>query len=224
MSGEHTPPQHSLRSRLLLLSGATFLLCAAEGEAVSLRLRHQRVGRYEGRPLPVRVLDPAGKEAARVTVPLGQEAACTFTAGRTGTFRIECAPKQHTVGIAASSHPVCIAGQRGEVHLLGTTGDFYFWVPASTRHFGLRFQGEGEGERLTAAVFDAAGRKRWEQADIAMSKSFRLQRDAASQGEVWRLHVSRPGVGVLEDCHVELRGLPPVLGFSAEDLLRPAPR
>ncbi len=28
MSGEYSPPQHSLRSRLLLLSGATFLLCA----------------------------------------------------------------------------------------------------------------------------------------------------------------------------------------------------
>lgn len=28
MSGEHSPPWHSLRSRLLLLSGATFLLCA----------------------------------------------------------------------------------------------------------------------------------------------------------------------------------------------------
>jgi signal transduction histidine kinase len=28
MSGEYSPPQHSLRSRLLLLSGATFLVCA----------------------------------------------------------------------------------------------------------------------------------------------------------------------------------------------------
>jgi hypothetical protein len=208
-------PAHRLRS------AATYLLYAAEGETVVIGLKHQRVGRSDGPPLPVVVLDPAGHEVARVEVPLEEEAVCRFTAEATGVFRIVSRPGRHTLRIDASSHPVCIAGDGPLVHLLGTTGDFYLWVPAEVREFGLRFQGEGEAERFSVALWDAAGQLRWEQSDIGPAESFRVERAATEQGEPWRLRLSRPGIGVLEDIHLEFRGLPPVLGFRPQDLLRP---
>jgi len=213
---ERKLPGHRLRRE------ATYLLYATKGDAVSLRVKHRRLSRYDAKPLPVCVLDPAGKEVARVKIPLGEEAACKFKAEQTGTYTIACKPGQLTVGLVASSHPVSIAGDGGVIQLLGTTGDFYFWVPAETRRFGLRFKGEGEGERLSAAVFDAAGKKRWQRANISTSESFRHEREPAAEGQVWRVNLSRPTVGILEDCYLELRGLPPVLGFSAEGMLRPA--
>ena len=212
---ERKLPGHRLRRE------ATYLLYVRKGEGVSFRVKHMPLGRYTAGPLPVGVLDPQGKEVARVKVPLGEEAACKFTAERTGTYTIACKPGQLTVGISASSHPIAIAGGRGLIQLLGTTGDFYFWVPAEACRFGLRFRGEGEGERLSAAVFDAEGKKLWERANISTSESFRHQREPAAKGQVWRVRLSRPSVGVMEDCYLELRGLPPVLGFSAEEMLRP---
>lgn len=210
-------PGHRLRDQ------ATYLLYARSGEEVSLRVKYNAVGRSEGKPLAMRVLSSAGKEIQRVTVPFKQEADCKFTAGQTGTFTVVAQPDRHTLQIVACSHPVGIAGsERGQIHFLGTSGDFYFWVPAEARQFGLRFKGEGEAERISAAVSDATGKTVWEQANISGTQSFRCERPAASQGEVWHFRLSRPTVGVLEDCHVEIRGLPPVLGFSTESVLRPA--
>lgn len=210
-------PPHRLREE------AAYLLYASSGDAVYLRLSYQAVGRSEGKPLPVRVLDPAGKEIQRITIGFRAEGQCDFRADRTGTYQVVCRPKQHAVRMVSSTHPVCIAGHQGLIHWVGTTGEFFFWVPPGAREFGLRIRGEGEGERVSAAVLNAAGKKVWEQADIGPARSLHLQREAASQGEVWRVRLSRPSVGVLEDVHLELRGLPAVLGFSAAGLLRPVP-
>lgn len=210
-------PVHRVRQ------AATYLLYAKQGEAVSLRVKSSAVGRSEGKPVALRVLNPAGKEIQKLSVPFQQDAACQFTADQTGTFTILAQPGHHTVQVASSTHPVCIAGtERGRIHLLGTTGDFYFWVPAEVREFGLRFQGEGDGERISAAVFDASGKTVWQQANISTAQSFRFQRTSASGGEVWHFRLSRPTVGVLEDTYLELRGVPPVVGFTAAGVLRPA--
>ncbi|MDY0169419.1 MAG: right-handed parallel beta-helix repeat-containing protein [Thermoguttaceae bacterium] len=209
-------PHHRVRGH------ATYLLHAAAGETVRLRLRHQAVGNHPGKAMPVRAVSPSGREFQQAAVALGEEAEYTFTADATGTFTVRSEAGRHTVQVVSASHPVCIAGSEGRIHLLGTTGDFYFWVPGEVRQFGLRFQGEGDGERLSATVFDAAGAVRWEQADIGFPESFIAEREPAAKGEVWHVRIARPGKGVLEDCHLVLRGVPAVLGFNPGGLLRPA--
>lgn len=212
-------PGHRLRGE------ANYRLYAQRGDKVTFRVKYNAVGRSEGKPVAVRVLNSAGKEVQRVTVPFRQEADCTFTANESGTLAIVAQPASHTLQIVASTHPVSIAGvDRGLIHFLGTMGDFYFWVPAETRQFGLRFQGQGDAERVSAAVFDATGKQVWEQTNISGTQSFRCERPATTEGQVWRFRLSRPTVGVLEDCHVELRGLAPLVGFNAESLLRPVPK
>jgi hypothetical protein len=216
-SGVQKVPAHRLRQE------ATYVLYAKKGDAVALRVKSSRVGRSDGKPVALRVLNPAGKEIHKSAVPFQQEADCQFTADQTGTFTILAQPENHTVQVVSSTHPVCMASTgRGVFHLLGTTGDFYFWVPAEVREFGLRFKGEGDGERISAAVLNPAGKTVWEQPNISTAQSFRFQRAAASKGEVWHLRLSRPTVGVLEDTYLELRGLPPVVGFTANSVLRPA--
>ena len=219
--GERKLPHHRLRG------DAIYLVYAAKGETVSLRLKHSPVGRGAGEPLAAVVLSPTGKEVGRVLVPLGEEMPCTFTAAQPGTFRIACEPQRNTVEVTTSSHPICIAGTRGGIQLLATTGDFYFWVPAAVRDFGLRLHGQGEAERISATVFDGTGQKRWQQTDIAAMVSFchrhagAARDNASAPGEIWRLHLDRPNAGILEDGYVELRGVPTVLGFNPNDVLRP---
>jgi len=211
-------PAHRLRDQ------ATYLLSANRGDEVAFRVKYNAVGRSEGKPLAVRVLNPAGKEIQQVPVPFKQEVDGKFTADQSGTFTVLATPGHHTLQLVTCTHPVGIVGtDRGLIHFLGTSGDFYFWVPAEARQFGVRFKGEGDAERVSAAVFDATGKQVWEQPNISGTQSFRWERPATAQGEVWHFRLSRPTVGVLEDCHVEFRGLLPVLSFRAESVLRPVP-
>lgn len=213
---ERKVPPHRIRGE------ACYLLHASAGDAVRLRLTHQAVGQPEGKPLAVRVLDPAGKEVQRVSIELGQQADCTFTAGQTGVFTVVARPDRHMMAIVSSTHPIAVAGNGGSIHLIRTTGDLYFWVPAEAREFGVRVKGEGDGERVSAAVRDASGATRWEQSAISDPQSLHVRRDPAASGEVWRLSLARPSQGILEDTYLEIRGIPAILGFGPKELLRPA--
>jgi len=201
---------------------ATYLLWAGRGQEVSLRLAHEPVGRSQGKPLAVGVFSPAGKQIQTVTIAFPGEADCKFTAAETGSYRIVCQPGTHTVRVLAATHPICIAGWGGQIHLLGTTGEWFFRVPSGTREFGIRVRGEGDGERVSAAVFDATGKLRWQRQNIGPAQSLHIQRDPAQQDEIWRLRLTRPTLGVLEDVYLDFRAIPAVIALHADDLLRPS--
>ena len=79
-------------------------------------------------------------------------------------------------------------------------------------------------ERVSAAVFDPSGTQVWKQDDISTAQSCQIQRKDTERDEVWRLKLSRPKVGVLEDHYVEMRGVPTAFGFRPDGLLAPAKR
>ena len=211
-------PAHRLRG------DALFLIPARQGENVMLRLASQPVGRVGGSAVPVQIVGPSGQPVKRLSVEFLQEAEAEFTAAETGVYRVECQPGSHTVRIASSSHAALIAADSGPIHLLNTAGEFYFLVPAGVPQFAVRCWGSGDLERVSAAVFDPSGAQVWKQDDISAAQSYQVQRQDSRSDEVWRLGLSRPKVGVLEDHYVELRGIPTVLGFRPDGLLAPAPR
>jgi hypothetical protein len=137
---------------------------------------------------------------------------------------VECDAGAHTVRVASSSHAALIAADSGPIHLLNTAGEFYFLVPAGVKECAVRFWGSGDLERVSALIADPAGREVWKQADISSAQSYQIQRQDPGRDEVWRFGLSRPGLGVLEDHYVELRGIPTVIGFRPDGLLAPAPR
>jgi hypothetical protein len=209
---------------LRLRNEALFLVPARQGEIVNLRLASQPVGRAGGKAVPVRIVSPSGKQVKRWSVEFLQEAEAEFTAAETGVYRVECQPGSHTVRMASSSHAPLIAGHSGPVHLLNTSGEFYFVVPAGAQECAVRFWGEGDLERVSAVVFDPAGVQVWKQDDISTAQSCQIQRKDAGRDEVWRFKLSRPKIGVLEDHYVEMRGVPTVFGFRPDGLLAPARR
>jgi len=211
-------PAHRLRGEGL------FLVPAPQGQTVTLRLVSQAVGRTGGNPVPVRIVRPSGQLIKQMPIEFLQEAKIEFTAAETGIYRVECQPGGHTVRMASSSHTPLIAGEFGPIHLLNTSGEFYFLVPAGNREFAVRFWGSGDLERVSAAVFDSTGAQVWKQEDISTAQSFQVQRRDSQRDEVWRFALSRPKIGVLEDHYVELRGIPTVLGFRPDGLLAPVTR
>lgn len=205
-----------------LRGDALFLVPARQGETVTMRLASQAVGRTDGKAVPVRIVGPSSKEVKRSEIDFLQEGQVEFAAAETGVYRVECLPGSHTVRVASSSHAPLIAGESGPIHLLATTGEFYFLVPAGVKQCAVRFWGEGDLERVSAAVFDPSGAQVWKQDDISASQSCRIERKDTAHDEVWRIKLSRPKTGVLEDHHVEMRGIPPILGFRPDGLLAPA--
>jgi hypothetical protein len=206
---------------LRLRNEALFLVPARAGETVTLRLASQPVGRASGKAVPVRIVGPAGKLVKQFAVEFLQEAEAEFTAAETGVYRVECQPGSHTVRMVSSSHAALIASDSGPVHLLNTAGEFYFLVPAGVQECAVRFWGEGDLERVSAAVLDPAGTQVWKQDDISTAQSCRIQRQDAGRDEVWRFQLSRATIGVLEDHYVEMRGIPTVFGFRPDGLLAP---
>ena len=106
--------------------------------------------------------------------------------------------------------------------LIGTSGDFFFWVPGNVAEFGVKIYGSGV-ERVNAAVFDPAGKQVWSKEDIDIPQLYEGKPRTPGEGEVWRVRIGRPTEGAFEDCHIDLRGVPCVLGYTAEALLKPTP-
>jgi hypothetical protein len=121
------------------------------------------------------------------------------------------------VQVVSCNLPLCLYSERAPFHLLGTAGDVYFCVPAGVTEFGIRVNGEGEGESVKAAVYDAANQKVGEQDNIE-SHQFVPRRPATAGTEIWRLQLTRPSRGIIEDYHVQLQGLPPLLATRPEAL------
>ncbi len=210
---KQTLPHHRQRNT------AFYLLQASQGDQVRLRLRHQAVGRATEGSMSVHAISPSGESFEPTEIRLGEQGQYDFTADATGVFLVRCQPGRHTVQVLESSHPICMAGDGGRIHLVSTTGEFVFWVPADVQRFGLRAQGEGDGERLTLTLLDDQGQVRWRQANIGYPDSFTVDRQPSQEGQVWRLRIERPEIGVLEDIHLMLRGVPALLGFEPQGLL-----
>ena len=208
-------PAHRLRDF------AEALFHARQGQTVVFSIRYQQIGRQSAGPMPVEVVSPAGQRVGHLAVDLGKEARHSFLAAETGVYRIVCRPQSHTAQLTSSTHAISIAGQRSLLHFVHTAAELYFRVPAGTRQFGLRFAGQGDLERVKATVFDSTGKQVWQQESIGPSQSFCYDGPATSQDAIWKVRLDRPSSGVFEDHFVELRGIPPLVSFHPDALLRP---
>lgn len=193
---------------------ALFALAAQAGETVTVRLRHRRVGRTEAQVAPIHVTAPDGRIVLEAGLEPEREQEIRFTAELGGVYRVTCDPGTHAVAVAAGSHAFVWAAD-GPLRLIGSTGDFAIRLPAGVTNVGVRVAGQGEGERVGAELVDPRGVSRWRQDDIGWAQSFVIDRPATAPAEDWTLRIRRPASGAFEDCVIELRGLPTVLGRKA---------
>jgi sugar phosphate isomerase/epimerase len=198
---------------------ARLVLFAAQGDQVTLRLRHARVANYGGTPIPLVVLSPSGSQVHRASLPFQQNTEVRFQAAATGLYRITAEPGLNCVQVAFSSHPVALSGEEGPIHFIGTPGEFFFQVPAGTGQFGVRVCGEGLAEGVKASLVDPRGKVVQQQDDVAQLRQFEMTRPDASAAETWGVRLARPSHLVMEDHYVDLRGVPPLLTTSREGLL-----
>ncbi|MBM4046257.1 MAG: right-handed parallel beta-helix repeat-containing protein [Planctomycetes bacterium] len=200
---------------------AEFLLWAEAGQQVAFTVRILPVGRSAPHPTPVRVIAPSGKATSLPKATGEQETPYSFAAEETGAYHIVCEPASSTAQVSSATQRVCLYAENAMIHFLSATGDYHFYVPPGVSEFGVKVSGGNEAERVKAALFNPGGQKLDEKDNIAQTHQFLVTRPDATRGEVWRLRLDKPSQAVLEDFFVQLQGIPPVLSWTQEALLRP---
>jgi len=198
---------------------AHLVLYAQAGENVTLRFHHGQVGNYLGRPSPVTVADWSGKPVAQGSIEFQQEGELSFEAPAAGPYHVEIAPDGNYVRVVKSSHPLSLSAEIEPIHLIGIGRQFYFYVPAGTREFGIKLWGEGSGEGVKATLYDAAGNQVDQKDDVTQAQQFDVTLPEASRGEIWSLKTERASHIYLEDYHIDVLGIPPLLAPSPEAVL-----
>lgn len=210
--------KYSLRSARLR-NTAHYVLYARAGDTVTLKANHGQLGKYGGKPVPLIVTGPDGKEVSRTDLPFMQETEATFQAPATGLYQVDILPAPNYVSITASSHPLCLSAAGEAVHFCGPGGTLYFYVPAGTKEFGLKVYGEGTGEGVKATLLRPDGTLFGEQDDIAQAHQFEVALPGTDAGQVWCLKLVKATHMFPEDNYVDVLGLPPFLAPSPEAVL-----
>jgi len=215
------PRGHDLR-RIRTRGAVRFALFAAKGDAVRFVAHYGQVaGRSSGDIMPLTVQSPNGRQIGKTDVPFKGDATVTFTAPETGLYRIDANTKGNLMSIQETTHRVLLTNAFGAMRLFTGTGDFYFYVPAGTREFGVKITGEGTGEGVKAALHGPDGRLIGEKDDIAAPHQFTVDLPQPSPGVVYKLVLGKASHLHLEDISINLLGIPPLLAPSPEALLAP---
>jgi hypothetical protein len=216
-------PDAKARSMARQRGPSEWLLWAEVGKPARFTIRIAPVGPAKPKPAPVKLVAPSGAEAELTdTLPGAGDTAYEFQPKETGAYTIRVAPRIGTATVNSSGGRVCLLAQRAKLHLLGTRGEFFFWVPAGTREFAVKVAGDSPGERVKAALRDPAGKVVAEADDIVTARQFAASPLQATEGESWSLLLDKPATGVLEDFFIHLQGIPPVLAPTKAALLKPA--
>jgi len=197
-----------------------YLVYATKGDEVQLRVRHLKVGGYGGNDMKIPVLDESGKSIATLVAPFQKDTQCSFTAPETGTFKLVCDAGGNCVHVDSPTHRLCLVGIGRPISFISTSGDFYFRVPGSVAEFGVKIFGSG-GERVNAAVFDPSGAQVWSKENLDIPQMYEGKPRTAGKDEVWRIRIGKPTDGAFEDNYIDLRGVPNVLAYTPEALLKP---
>ncbi len=192
-------PPHRLRHR------AKYALFAKGGEEVRLGFVFEQVASYSGKDLSVEISDGKGRVIFRDSLPLGEKREVTLRPEREGVYFITAEPGLNSFRVTESTHPVAIVDDNGGIRLFRTVGSFGIFVPAGQR-LGLAVSGEGKAERISAELRDTEGNVLWQAADIAQPAFYLIESSATDR--VFRLRLSPPSQGVLEDATIHLRGIP----------------
>lgn len=203
------------RSELRVRNGGVGWFYAEKGADVSFAVRLRQVGRYSLTAPKATLTSPSGKTAnlAGEASEDGVSTRFAVRAEESGWFRVAVDVGANAFRWEAESTPMLTAA-RPALNLIGTTGEFWVYVPENAADFGVRVSGD-DAERVSATLFDPSGKQVWRSENIAGIATWTFPVDektgrptAPPQAGFWRVRFEKPTVGVLEDFHLTIQGVP----------------
>lgn len=205
----------SKRSELRVRNGGVGWFYAESGADVSFAVRLRRVGRYELTAPKATLTTPSGK-TSKLAGEASEDGVSTRFAVRvaeSGWFRVAVDVGANAFRWEAESTPMLTVA-RPALNLIGTTGEYWVYVPKNASDFGVRVSGD-DAERVSATLFDPSGNQVWRSENVDGIATWTLPVDektgrptAPPQAGFWRVRFERPTVGVLEDYRLTIQGVP----------------
>lgn len=203
------------RSELRVRNGGVGWFYAEKGADVAFAVRLRQVGRYSLTAPKATLTSPSGKTSnlAGEASEDGVSTRFVVRVEESGWFRVAVDVGANAFRWEAESTPILTAA-RPALNLIGTTGEFWFYVPKNASDFGVRVSGD-DAERVSATLFDPSGKQVWRSENIAGIATWALPVDektgrptAPPQVGFWRVRFEKPTVGVLEDFYLTIQGVP----------------
>ena len=203
------------RSELRVRNGGVGWFYAETGADVSFAVRLRQVGRYTLTAPKAELIAPSGK-TSKLAGEASEDGVLTRFVVRveeSGWFRVAVDVGANAFRWEAESTPILTAA-RPALNLIGTTGEFWVYVPKNASDFGVRVSTD-DAERVSATLFDPSGKQVWRSENIAGIATWTLPVDektgrptAPPQPGFWRVRFDKPTVGVLEDFYWTIQGVP----------------
>jgi hypothetical protein len=207
--------QGEKRSELRVRNDGDGYFYAKKGDDVAFAVRWRRVGRYELTAPKVALTTPSGKTST-LTGKATEDGVLTRFAVRveeSGWQTLSVDVGANAFRWEEESTPILTAA-RPTASLTGTVGDYWVYVPKTSSDFGVRVVGDG-AERVSAILFDPSGAEVWRVENVDGVATWTLPVDkqtgrptAPPQAGFWRVRFEKPTVGVLEDYHLTIQGVP----------------
>jgi len=145
--------QYSFTARLR--DGAEYLLWADSGREVDLVIHVDSIGKGKKPLVKVRMVTPSGKTVKLSDATAGRQS-YKFKADEVGVHRLICESGSDAIRIVSSNSPVCVYSGSGSMHLFGSQGEYFFYVPKNVKEFIVRVAGSSAGELVKATLTDSA--------------------------------------------------------------------
>ena len=194
--------------------GSEAIVYAAKPGPVTFALKLAKIGRKNVKAGPMVVRSISGRKVATLPAPELTVSDRTFNAPKAGFYTIGYTIKPHALVFTESDAPLAIRAAAGaELDIFASRGPVYFAHESGVD--ATLFCCGGGGERVTARLFDPAGKMVREWVDMGEWGFERIAPDAPAG--LWRLELSRPSKRFIwEDSFLDLTGAPPVFFLSPE--------
>ncbi len=223
--------KHSI---LKIRNNARYLFFAEKGRTVHFLARQFQVGKYPLSKKPMWVVrrdwsktdwrcglmpsrKPTDKPDGGVTwleqlpLPGFELTEVSVVVPERGFYALEVDVGANGFALAAADVPVAIMLDEGGQDLVYTQGAFYLPVPKGTGKFAVAVSGADDVETVQVKLFDPDGTLVWHRDPVGDWERYEALHDEGLEGGLWKGELLRPSKGVLEDCRIELFGLPPYL-------------
>lgn len=165
-------------------------------------------------PMQLEIFCPAG--TSNGTVAIDKDDFTYELKGSRGVYRFRLKTGGRAVNIESSAPGFGFEAD-SKLRLLGSTGTFYFYVPANVTTFAVQFQGE-IGEAVEAELVDPSGKVRSTIRCEADAQILKGERPENSPAEIWSIRIPY----AKDDYSIRLGApLPPILYTVPENVLVP---
>ncbi len=196
----------------------TFYMNPGPGNRLDVTLTVRQIGKN---PLPTYTLSsPDDKVLMSGSFPASGKQHLRHTALTQGTFRLRVGSTANAYIVRFNDMPYVVATP---LHTFNCKSTLFFFVPETTSRFRILLRGGGLREQAAIKVYAANGRLVSQDQTSGKAAALVMQVEVpdGQDGKIWRVAISKPTQGVLEDVYLAFdNAIPPWVSTSPARLMR----